>query len=404
MTRTWPASLLALLLSSLAASEAAAEGPAEPGRFEVEILTIEPGDDPTNMFGHSALRVVDHVDGTDWVFNWGTLEWAPDITERFVAGPLTYFLSVEPFSESIGYYREENRRVVGQGLDLRRDLAARLVEAVFENAQPERRDYAYHHFRDNCATRVRDVVDEASEGALRRVGHDPSGRSYREHLYFGGAPPLWVVLGFDLTANATWDQEPNDWAATFLPANLRHLAARARLATGRPLVYAEQVYLERRGPDPAPAPLRPGWILFGLPALLLALALLLGHSRASRPLGATGLALLGLLAGLGALVGVAAWTLTAHTDFEGNECLLQLWPTDLALVVLGPLATSRKRARPRLRRALHLYFLAHAATSALALALLAAGVLTQTVWPTAAPTLAALALAALVTRNNPSSR
>jgi len=391
-----PSAALALALALAVVSDARAESSGYRPRFEVELLTIDPGDEAVNMFGHSALRVVDHRIGADWVFNWGTLYWAPDIPRRFVAGPMSYFLGMEDFNETLAFYRSENRRMVGQRLELSQEHAALLVSEVIRNAQPDRSEYLYHHFDDNCATRVRDVLDRHSGGALRRAGHGMSGRTYREHLYFGSAPPGAIVMGFDVLANASWDREPNDWRATFLPARLHALASRATLADGRPLVVGEEVHLEREGPPPGRVAMRPGWYAFAVPALLLLLALLLPRPRkVARVCGVTGFIVGGLLLGLAGVAGVAAWLFTAHTDFELNEALLHVWPTDIALVVLGPKALGKGARRAAFTAR---YLLVHAVVSALALLLLAVGVLHQQLWPVAVPTLTLLVVAALLTR------
>lgn len=385
--------LLCVLLSP--AGPALAQSTSE--RYTIELLTIEPGDHVFNMFGHSALRVVDRQERTDQVFNWGTVRFTPDLTQRFVAGPLDYYLSVEPFERALGTYRRENRRVVGQPLRLSQPEAARLVARIVANAKPESCTYRYHHFRENCSTKLRDLIDEISGGALQRSATGPSGRTFREHLYEVGAPPAEIVLAFDLLCNSTWDEPVSRWDALFLPQNLHDEIAQARASDGELLGGRERTYLERQGGPVPRVSVRPGWYIFSLPALLLLLALGLGQlgQPAGRPVAAVGYVLLGLLSGLTALAALAAWTLTAHADLAASESLIYLWPTDLALVICGPQAMGAKARHARIT---WLYLLVRAATFAAGLLLLLAGVLGQPLWSVALPTLAALVAGALLAR------
>jgi hypothetical protein len=382
---------LAFLLSSAPAPARADDKPTEQGRYEIELLTIYPGESPPAMFGHAAIRVIDNETGADFVYNWGTLDWAPDVPVRFVSGQMVYYLSVDSFAGTMAMYRAEDRTVVGQGLDLSRSEAESLVAAIRRNILPENRDYLYHYINDNCSTRVRDILDVHSGGALRRSARGPSGRTFREIGYYVGAPSAPVVYACDLLGNWTWDRQATRWQAMAIPMNLHAEAARARLAD-RPLVFAERRYYERRRPGPFSVRLRPGWYVIGIPALLALLSLAaLRSRRVSRPLAATGLVSLGLVLGISGSVVLAAWLFSRHEDVKENAALLFLWPTDLALVVLGPLALGRKR--PGLARVTTTYSLGRAAVAAVGIVLLLTSVLAQDVFSLAIPALVGLAAA-----------
>jgi hypothetical protein len=387
--------LLVLVLISAFAAEAAGETSRPSGRFEIELLTVYPGDHTVTMFGHSALRVFDRRDESDWVFNWGTIRVTPDLAWRFVGGGLVYFVSVESFERAMRGYRRENRRVVGQLIDLPPVAAAQMVRAMEQNALPENAEYAYHHFDANCTTKVRDLIDQHTGGALRKVAVGPSARTLRHHLYQVGAPPVETVLGLDVTTNARLDQPITNWEALFLGQNLHTAMAQASRVDGMgPLVRAERVHHERKGPPPARVAVRPGWVVFGGSALLL--LIVLGASLRDRPLPTVefwGLMVLGLFAGLAGLLSVVLWSYSDLAVFTYNQCMIHLWPTDLALIVVGPIGLARGG---RWAAGLWTYLVLHVAVSGVALLLLAIGVLQQQVWPMAVPSLVAFAAAAAV--------
>ena len=61
--------------------------------------------------------------------------------------------------------------------------------------RPELLDYIYDLFTDNCVTRVRDLLDEAGSGALRRHTAGPAQRTLRQEVQQTLAPvPLLALL------------------------------------------------------------------------------------------------------------------------------------------------------------------------------------------------------------------
>lgn len=369
-------------------------------RYEIELLTMGPGELLVARFGHNALRVRDRQRRTDRVFNWGTFQFGPDTPRQFAMGRLRYWLSEQGFQETLEIYGYYNRYVKSQRLDLDDEAAAALVARVEQNALPANRYYRYHHFDDNCSTRVRDLLDHATRGALHRVARGPTGRTFRQYAYDGLGPDLAIIGLLDVFTNYRFDRPASRWDELFLPERLHDAVARVLVRHGagsRPLVLLERTYVPRRGPPPdlhAPV-VRPTWLVFGALALLLASAVALAGRapRAARWLGTLGLVLHGLLGGLAGLASLLFWALTDHADLAWNANLLALWPTDLLLVVLGPMALG---ARRRGARMLARYLAVHAAaTLGLVLAALV-GLVRQDVGPVAVPVLGLLATAAVL--------
>jgi len=323
--------------------------PTEEGRYEVELLTMGPGDDLVSMLGHSALRVIDRQESSDRVFNWGTLNYRPTLALEAARGPLVYYLSVESFDACLVQYASEGRAMVGQRLDLSAEASEALVRAVEHNALPENRDYAYNHFRNNCATRPRDVLDRFSGGALRAESDRPAHRTARQIIYEDGAPLALATVGFDLITNGTWDRQVTFWEACYLPRTLREVTARAVLGEeSRPLVYQERVYIERHGIDPTVRGSHfETWALFLLPLVLLVLTLAFsvrgvkGDGVPPRGLALLSLWSFALVAGGAGMTCALAWALTEHSDLAWNATLLVVLPLDLAAPWLVSKACSR---------------------------------------------------------------
>ena len=71
---------------------------------EVSVLTIGPGDQLYDKFGHSAFRVHDKSKNLDIVFNYGVYDFnTPNFYTKFARGKLLYQLGVsyyQPFYDS----------------------------------------------------------------------------------------------------------------------------------------------------------------------------------------------------------------------------------------------------------------------------------------------------------------
>lgn len=343
-----------------------AAGPA--AATSIDVLTMGGGDHLFSHFGHAAICVTDDASPRGRCYNYGTTDFGSPgpLTWDFVRGRALFWVSVQDLPRTLAAYRGEDRTVWRQRLPLgerqARDIAARLEAST----APAVRSYRYHHFDDNCTTRVRDVIDAALPGVLRDDSR--AGASLREHTREGLRSRLPLLAGVDLLLGRRADRVPTAWERMFLPDDLR-----ARLEAD--LGARPEVLYGRRAPLPG-GDVRAGQALLVAVGIALG-ALALASARAGRArLG-------GVAAALPGAVALLPWALALASplpELRWNEVLLVLWPLDLLLPAL-PASWRRRYLDVRL--------------SALALVLLAraAGLLVQ---PLAAPVLLVLpALAAL---------
>ncbi len=332
----------------------------------VDVYTMEQGAHPFERFGHAAICVV--ADGhpeRSRCYNYGTTDFGSPPAElgwRFLRGDAEFWVSVWPVDRMVAAYARADRTTWRQRLSLTPEEVEAVRAALEHDALPEHRRYHYHHFLDNCSTRVRDVVDRGTGGRLTRAGDRPFGATYRQLVRRGLAELPAALLASDLVLGRLADRPLDARAAMFLPTVLR-----AEI-TGQ--LGAEPVLVHRRrgrafaeqGPSGRGA-------VAALAAALAALAAVGARSRRRRwPL------LIPIAAGLGGL-GATLWlvaTVSTVPELRWNEALLAFWPTDLAL---PGLRTGALRAYSRVRCGVTL----------LHVGLLASGLLTQ-------PLLAALLL------------
>ena len=69
---------------------------------QISVLTIAPGNELVDSFGHSAFRVRDPFLSVDYVYNYGTYDWnTPNFYGKFAQGKLLYQVSVTTYKRFI---------------------------------------------------------------------------------------------------------------------------------------------------------------------------------------------------------------------------------------------------------------------------------------------------------------
>lgn len=335
---------LGLLLASRGSSAA------EPS-LRLSVLTFGPGDDAFARFGHDALLVEDSTKRgrrSALVYNYGTFSFSsPLLALDFLKGNLRYWLGVGTLPRTLEVYRFYNRSVRAQRLALSPEVAARTVRFLETNALPSNRYYLYDYYKDNCATRIRDLLDRAYDGAFRRATQNDTGMSYRDHTR--RLTESWPLLyfGLELALGPGVDSTLTEWEAMFLPEEVeRNLAALEREDGARDRIVASHDELfsaDRPAPPAQPSPQSPRWLLIGLSiaATLAGCGLLRG--RSFRILFAAALGLGGLVCGLVGTLLMVLWLATSHEVAANNRNVLLCGPW---LVGLVPYVRDLARRRP----------------------------------------------------------
>ena len=245
------------------------------------VLTCGPGNDFYTTFGHSAIRISDPTRGIDQVYNYGTFDFdTPHFYWKFMRGQLDYQLGRTTFGHFLAEYASEGRFVSQQRLHFDARQTANLYILLEQNYQPEYRYYRYDFFRDNCATRVRDMVEAANGKCKIEYGGDWKDHSYRYWLHqaTAGGRLEWWMLGVDFLLGLSADHVCDISESMFYPMAMMWLYSdatrtgegEANACAGKPLVAPTIEWLQDHRP-----PLKrsfPPLVVFGL--LFAAVALL----------------------------------------------------------------------------------------------------------------------------------
>src|SRR6266550_419874 len=333
--------------------------PSEPGsNLAVYLLTFGWGDVVWERFGHNAIWIQDRARGTDTTYNWGMFDFnQPHFIWRFVTGDTRYWMEAIDLNSMLSYYRQHNRSILAQELNLSPAQLLKLQQFVQWNALPQNKFYRYDYYRDNCSTRLRDAIDHALGGQLQTstVSRMTTG-TYRWHTQrlMGGDVPLYT--GVTLALGHPADKPLSMWEEMFLPVrmanDLRTVNIADSIGTQIPLVRSETaIFTAGRPPEPAAPPYYlPLFVAVGIifaTVLVLLVRSAEGGQRLSL-LAATTLATLwSLVAGVGGLALAFAWLFTKHYFMGRNENLMHFDPLSIVLVVLIPLSIYARRGISR---------------------------------------------------------
>lgn len=325
---------------------ATAREAAVPGsELTVYLLTMGPGDEVWEKFGHNAIWIHDSLRNIDVAYNWGLFDFAAaDFFPRFLKGNMRYWMGGFDERATVDFYRQANRSVSAQELNLTPAQRVSLAQFVEWNAQPENRFYNYDYYRDNCSTRVRDALDRVLGGAIRKSAENvPSGTTYRFHTRRLTQDAPWVYLGTLLGLGHPVDRPISRWDEMFLPVRLHEDIGAVRVADASgssvPLVKSEaQLFVSSREPEP----LRPSnhlWIYLIAGTAIGVVVLWLRHisddgKRAARTTLLLTSGIFELAVGFGGVALTALWALTNHVYSYHNENLLQANDLSLILAVL----------------------------------------------------------------------
>lgn len=217
--------------------------------LQISILTCAPGEDVYTAWGHTAIRIVDSVNQTDVVYNFGTFDFnTPNFLAEFVKGNLQYFLSPEYFKNFLLQYQYEGRSIKEQVLSLTNAEKIKWQNALQKNLEGSNRYYLYNFITDNCTTRVKDGLYHFTSNQVPAS----SIKSFRTHVveapYQQGIP--WIGLGIDILLGAVSDKAPSAMQAGFLPDLLYAQIAAQPNSIIREAAYDFSRPLTRKPSDP----------------------------------------------------------------------------------------------------------------------------------------------------------
>jgi hypothetical protein len=313
----------------------------------LKLAVIGPGDELYFWWGHIGLIVEDYERGKSRFYDWGVFSFENEnFFVNFAFGRLLYACMATPVERNLGNYIATNRDITLYTLDLPASTEEEIAAFAEWNVLPENRDYFYHHFKDNCSTRVRDILDTALEGQFKARYGDAPGRytlrqHVRRHTYFN---PFfdWILnfwMGQDIDTPITvWDE-------MFLPSEvglrISEFSYTGSDGLERKLVSSIETVNAALGRPPVLDIPRRQWpreLVLGLAVALAMGALLVLRARGGRTaeiIWALGQGILGFFFGAVGLILLFMTFFTDHDYTYHNINIIFINPLLLAALPLG---------------------------------------------------------------------
>jgi hypothetical protein len=203
---------------------------------KVSLITVAPGDELNDAFGHTLLWIYDPANGIDKAYNFGEYDYdTENFYWKFVRGQLPYKMGYYPLNVYQQYYQKHNRKMTEQVMS----LAIGQKQLIFDNLEktynnPSTRNYMYKFYTDNCSTRIRDALMTACTDSVHLQNipamNDSSYRQWmnkcllRKHHY-------WAAVGMNAALGTPADERVLQFDACYIPENLmRSMSAARRMA------------------------------------------------------------------------------------------------------------------------------------------------------------------------------
>lgn len=306
---------------------------------QARISVITCGPDTRELyaaFGHSAIRVYDPVNGLDEAFNYGVFNFnQPNFYLNFAKGFLYYKLGVYAYPDFENYYLRNDRYVHEQVLALSPEQKDKIFQFLVWNARPENQNYRYRYYQNNCATKIRDVLESQLGAAVRwDSSFLQTGDSFRQKTneYLHHLP--WGDLGIDICLGSPIDRNMFAREYMFLPDYVEQFVDHARIKSdsGWVALVADKRVLERPAIQSGVMFVHP-WLAFSFFLATIGLVTVYDWRRKKISVWADVL-VLGIPGLIGCLL-LALWLFTDHQDAARNLNLLWAFPLHVLGLVLG---------------------------------------------------------------------
>jgi hypothetical protein len=353
--------LISCFLSAPAQAQKAGEG-RRGDYLTLKVAVMGPGNELYFWWGHIALIIEDSYTGQNRFYDYGLFSFDNEnFFLNFALGRLLYSCGASPAESNLNVYRRTNRDITIYTLDLppaKREEVWRFAET---NILPKNRDYYYHHFKDNCSTRIRDIVDLATGGQFKEKFGEAPGRftlrqHVRRHTWFAPFSDwlLCFLMGQDI------DTQITVWEEMFLPSEVGSRISNFRYTDDagveRQLVSSVEILNKAiNRPAVLDAPRRQ-WVRELILGLFIA-AFFIAHKtlKANRPRPGEALfgiaqAIAGLFFGIAGIVLFFMTFFTNHDYTFHNSNVLFINPLVFAALPLGLLYAFTRDPAKRLRR------------------------------------------------------
>ncbi len=292
---------------------------------EISVLTIGPGTALNDAFGHNIFRIRDRANDLDVAYDYGRFPFnEPGFYLNFAQGKLNYSIGKSKYKDIKDFYIWQNRTIEEQVLNLTLEEKQKLLDYLQNNYKPENREYLYDFFFDNCATKIKDVLQIVLNNQI--TFHEPGNfqpQTFRCLIRDKVPANTWGSVGIDLALGSVIDQQATPEEHMFLPSYIHTFFNTATIGD-RKLVQSKKTMYQEKPVETNTDVLWSPLVIFGiLGFLILGMTYLDVKTQKRRKI--LDAVLLILTALLGILI-LLLWFATDHQATAQNYNLLWAFP------------------------------------------------------------------------------
>ncbi|BDD05332.1 lipoprotein N-acyltransferase Lnb domain-containing protein [Aureibacter tunicatorum] len=312
-------------------------------KAKLSILTCESGPALYEAFGHSTFRIKDPKLGIDKIYNYGVFDFnAPNFYVKFCQGKMDYMLGTSATSRYFRMYKYHNQGIREQILNLGHDDVKKVYAYLENNAKDENKFYRYDFFFDNCATKLKVVLEEAIPDKKFIFPQENNELTFRDLIDSQLAYNSWGDFGIDIALGSVIDTLalPENYA--FLPLHLEATIAQASIIDNnqpQALVASSKTLLPYNQFERKDAFFKP--IHLTLIILIITCLVFYFEAKKEKYFAWYDRIFFSIIGLVGLLVTVL-WFGTEHTATYWNYNILWANPTHLLVI---PILTNKKFAR-----------------------------------------------------------
>lgn len=224
--------LLACFLLAFGGRVARAEEPPQPTPEQqklsneyprVILVTMGVGALIWERHGHIALCIEYEERSQNKCYNYGVGDFFHPVRMfwGFFRGNGAFWVDEMDPGRMLNIYRYADRTIWAQPLPLTQAQKTKVIAKLKFDILDENKHYSYDHFWDNCTTRVRDILDDATDHAFSKMVVETDDRTYRDLAregFYGMKLPSVIT---DLAMGRVTDRVPSYYERMFLPDYLR---------------------------------------------------------------------------------------------------------------------------------------------------------------------------------------
>ena len=199
---------------------------------KVSLVVVSPGDEIYSYFGHCALWIYDAENQIDKTYEYNTA----DVSDwQFYSQTLLGTLDYQLWIRSMPYLKETaqkaNRKLTILPLNLTHAQTQKLYYFLMVNWLPQNRKFRYRFFEQNCATRIRDIIERVCQIQLDTTWHTTP-QTYRQWMNQCLPKNSWSKFFLNFSLGFSVDKLATTQEALFLPKNLEKAVKNTILQSG----------------------------------------------------------------------------------------------------------------------------------------------------------------------------